>query len=230
MSRWSRHVVLAVILAVILVPLSVRGHILKLKDGRILTGEFMSATREVVKFKVEGEAVQNFPVAEVLSIHFSMASVSAPPQAKAEPVKILPGKVIRIRLAEEVSTTNSSAGKRFFAVLDEDLEVDGVVLSEKGKRVFGRVRKVVKPKRSIDKALIELVITDLTIMGKTHPVISDYFGVQNDGEGTVNTLGPAKAVELTLPEFTDGKNVKIPAHTLIEFRITQPVTIRDVTK
>lgn len=230
MSRWSRRFILVVIAAVIMVPLSAQGHILKLKDGRILTGELMSATREVVKFMVEGETIQDFPVADILSIHFSMASISAQPAAKDEPIKILPGKVIRIRTAEEVSTTNSSAGKRFFAVLDEDLVVDDVVLSEKGKRVFGRVRKVVKPKRSIDKAVLELVITDLTIMGKTHPVISDHFGVQNDGRGTINTLGSAKALELTLPAFTDGKNVKVPAHTLIEFRITQPVTIRDVTR
>ena len=228
MNRRNRYIILAVIVAVMVVPLSARSHILKLKDGRILTGEFMSATKEVVKFLVEGETVQDFPVSDILSIHFSMASIGAQPQAKAEPVKILPGKVIRVRLAEEVSTANSSAGKRFFAVLDEDLVVDGMVLSEKGKRVFGRVRKVVKPKRSIDKAVIELVITDLTIIGKTQPVISDYFGVQNDGQGTVNTLGSAKALDATLPQLTDGKNVKVPVNTLIEFRITQPVTVRDV--
>ena len=212
-----------------MIPLSAQGHILKLKDGRILTGEFTGATREVVKFKVEGEPVQSFPVSEILSIHFSMASISPQPLAKAEPVKILPGTAVKVRLVDEVGSLTSSAGQRFFATLDEDLVVDGVVLSEKGKRVFGRVRKVVKPKRSIDKALIEIVITDLTIMGKTQPIISDYFGVQNDGQGTVNTLGTAMALETTIPELTDGRNVKVPVNTLIEFRITQPVTLRDVT-
>lgn len=230
MKLWSRCLTVTIIAAVMLTPLSAQGHVLKLKDGRILTGEFLSATKDVVKFRVEGETVQEFPVEDILSIHFSMASISARPTAKAEPVKILPGTVVRVRLSEEVGTLNSSAGQRFFAVLDEDLVVDDVVLSEKGKRVFGRVRKVVKPKRSIDKAVIEIVITDLTIMGKTQPIISEYFGVQNDGQGTINRLGTAVAPETALPAFADGKNVKVPMNTLVEFRITQPVTLRDVTR
>ena len=228
MKKWCKYVIVIVFVAGILIPLSAQGHILKLKDGRILTGEFKSATKEVVKFLVEGGVVENFPVSDILSIHFSGASISAQPQAAAEPIKIMPGTVVRVRITEEIGTINSSAGRKFFATLYEDLTIDGVVVSAKGKRVFGRVRKVVKPKRSIDKAVIEIVLTDITVAGKSHPVITDYFGVQNDGHGTVVTLGGAKSPETTLPELMDGNNVKVPVNTLLEFRITQPVTVRNL--
>jgi hypothetical protein len=217
-------------IVVVLVPLSVQGHILKLKDGRILTGEFVSATKDVVRFKVEVGTIEEFPVADILSIHFSMASISAQPKAPPEPVKILPGTVVLVRVTTPLSTTNSSAGDKFFATLDKDLVVDDVVLSTRGKRVFGRVRKVVKPKRSIDKAVIELVLTDLIIRGNVQPIITDYFGVQNDGHGTLNLLGSAKAPETSVPMFMDGRNVTVPKNTLLEFRITQPVTVRNIDR
>jgi hypothetical protein len=228
MNRWIKIVIVTTAIAVVLIPMSAQGHILKLKDGRIIMGEFVSATKDVVRFRVEEGTIKKFPIDDILSIHFSMASISAPPQAAAEPIKIIPGTVVRVRTASVLSTTGNNAGDRFFAKLDRDLVVDGNVLSPKGKRVYGRVRKVVKPKRAVDKAVIELVLTDLTIEGKTQPIITDYFGVQNDGHGTVNVLGSARAPETTIPQFMDGKNLMVPKNTLFEFRITQPVSVRGV--
>lgn len=230
MNKWIKIVVILATFAVVLIPLSVQGHILKLKDGRIITGELVSATKNSVRFRVEDRTIKKFPIEDILSIHFSMASISAQPQAAAEPIKIIPGTVIRIRTASVLSTTGNNAGDRFFAKLDKDLVVDGKVLSSKGKRVYGRVRKVVKPKRAVDKAVIELVITDLTIEGKTQPIITDYFGVQNDGHGTVNVLGSARAPETTVPMFVEGRNLVVPKNTLFEFRVTQPVTIRGIAR
>jgi hypothetical protein len=89
---------------------------------------------------------------------------------------------------------------------------------------------VVKPKRSNDKAAFEILLTDLTIAGKSQPVITDFFGVEHDGDGNYQILGTAKAVDAGLPAFIDDHHVHIPAGTVLEFRITQPVTIRNVSR
>jgi hypothetical protein len=215
-----------ILVALVVVPLLSQAHILKLKDGRILKGEFVSGTTDLIRFHVEGDTIHEFTMDEILSLHFSSASINATPPPPAEPVKILPGTTIRVAITTELSTRSSEAGDRFFAELSEDLMVGDVMLSPAGKRVFGRVRKVVKPKRSNSKANIEFLITDLTIAGKQQPVITDYFGVENDGNGNVNLLGTAKPVDSGIPAFVDEQNLRIPAGTVFEFRITQPVTIR----
>lgn len=229
MNRCVMMLVAVAMAVTMLPPLSADAHVLKLKDGRIVKGEFVSATSQVVRFRVSDEVIEEFLVSDILSIHFSMASIAAP-QAPPEPIKVNPGTVVRVRLDAALGTLENNAGERFFASLEEDIVVDDVVLANKGGRVFGRVRKVVKPKRSIDKSVIELVLTHLTIQGKEQPIITDYFGVQNDGHGTVSVLGTAKAPELTVPEMSDGKHVGVPKSALLEFRITQPITLRDVKR
>jgi hypothetical protein len=226
--RRSVLFVLAVVLVV--VPLAVQSHILKLKDGRILKGQFISGMTDVVRFHVEGDTIRDFSVDDIISIHFSSATIDAAPPPPAEPVKIFPGTAVRIKLTAELGTRKSSAGDRFFAEIAEDFVVDGITLCAKGKRVFGRVRKVVKPKRSGDRAVIEILLTDLTIAGKKQPVITDFFGVENDGEGIYQLLGTAKPVDAGVPQFMDDRHVQIPIGTVLEFRITQPVTVRNVTR
>jgi hypothetical protein len=217
-------------LALLIVPLITQAHILKLKDGRILKGQLVSASTDIIYFHVEGDTIREFAVGDLLSLHFSSATLNAAPPQKSDPVKILPGAVVRVKITQELGTKSSDAGDKFFAEVVEDFTVDDVTLSAAGKRVFGRVRKIVKPKRSNDRAAIEILLTDLTIAGKSVPVTTDYFGVENDGEGNFNFLGTAKPIEASLGEFMDGKNIRLPVGTKIEFRITQPVTVRHVTK
>jgi hypothetical protein len=131
-----------------------------------------------------------------------------------------------VALDSELNTRSSSAGDRFFGRLAEDLVIGDVTLSEEGKRVFGRVRKVVKPKRASRRSNIEILVSDLTIAGKKQPVITDYFGVEHDGEGNYNLLGTARPVEAGFAQFVDGRNLRLPAGTVFEFRVTQPVTVR----
>ncbi len=221
-----KSLILLIVVALVVVPLLSQAHILKLKDGRILKGEFLGGSTDVLRFHVEGDTIHEFSLDDILSLHFSSASINATPPPPAEPVKILPGTSIRISLSSELNTLTSNAGDRFFGELAEDLVVGDVTLSTAGKRVFGRVRKVVKPKRANSKANIEFLITDLTIAGKQQPVTTDYFGVENDGKGNVNLLGTAKPVDAGIPNFIDDRNLRIPAGTVFEFKITQPVTIR----
>jgi hypothetical protein len=225
----KRSFLLVLAVAVVVVPLVTQAHILKLKDGRILKGIFVSGMADVIRFDVEGDTLREFPVDDILSIHFSSASIGATPPP-AEPVKILPGTAVKVKLSAELGTRNSSAGDRFFAEISEDFVVDGVTLSEKGKRVFGRVRKVVKPKRSNDRAAIEILLTDLTIAGKSQPIVTDFFGAEHDGKGTYRLLGTARPVEATVATFMDDRHIRLPAGTEFVFRITQPVTVRGVTK
>ena len=226
----KRKLLLTLLLAIILVPPVAYAHILKLLDGRILKGELVRATADVVYFNVEGDTIQAFPIGDIVSLHFSSATVDAAPAAKAQPIKIAAGTPIKVKITDELGTRSSDAGKRFFGEMAQDLTVDGVTLSAGGKRVFGRIRKVVKPKRSNDRAAIEIIVSDLTIAGQTQPVVTDYFGVENDGDGNYRFLGEASPVDVSIGSFMDDHNARIPRGTVIEFHIAYSVTVRGVSR
>lgn len=226
----NRSAVFLAVVCLLLLSICASGvyaHILKLKDGRILKGTLVGATGDLISFRVEGDTVHAFPLDDILSLHISSASIDAPPPLPAEPVKIAAGTVVRVTLASDLGTAASGAGDRFFAELAEDLVVGDVTVSAAGKRVFGQVQKVVKPARGNDRAAIEILLTGVTIGGKTQPVITDYFGIENDGRGNWNFLGTARPVDAALPRFMEGRNVLFPKGTKLEFRITEPVTLRD---
>jgi hypothetical protein len=226
----KRAVLFTLLLAIVVVPPVVHAHILKLLDGRILKGELVRATADVVYFNVAGDTIQAFPVGDIVSLHFSSATVDAPPPAKTEPIKIPAGTPIRVKVTDELGTRSSDAGKRFFGEMAQDLAIDGVTLSAGGKRVFGRVRKVVKPKRSNDRAAIEIIISDLTIAGKAQPIVTNYFGIEHDGDGNYKFLGEARPVDATIGTFMDDNHVRIPRGTVIEFYVAHSVTVRGVSR
>jgi len=227
MNRSSVILVVFWVLLLLVCASGVYAHILKLKDGRILKGTLVGATGDMISFRVEGDTLRTFPLDDVISLHISSASLDAAPLRPAEPVKISAGTIVRVALASELGTVASGAGDRFFAELAENLVVGDVTVSAAGKRVFGQVQKVVKPVRGNDRAAIEIQLTGLTVGGKTQPVVTDYFGVQNDGKGNWSLLGTARPVDAALTHFMRERNVLLPKGTKLEFRITEPVTLRD---
>jgi len=201
-------------------------HILKMADGRILQGTFVSASGASISFKVVGDKEPTrFDISAVLAVVFSTASPNVA-RKKGEPISVPSGRVISIQIAEEISSVSSSAGQKFFATLVQDFEHDGQTLARTGKQVTGRVRKIVRPKRSIDKAVIEVTLIDITIDGNAVPIITDWAGIVNDGQGNTHTVGPAVVTNALMSELVDGNHVRFPAGARIEFRLVQPLTIR----
>ena len=226
MKRIVVSVGLLTLMSLLLVSqLTAETHTLKLRDGRILKGEFVNASGGAVWFKVVGdvEATQ-FQIADILSVVFSTASIQPPKKKEALTVPI--GTVVSVKFVEEISSRDQSAGQKFFCELAADVVVGETVVAKAGKRVTGRVRKVVKPKRSVDKAVLELVLVSVPVDGKDAHMITDFVGVVNDGKGNVNVTGAAQVSGATAEGLRDGKHVTMPVGLVVDFRLTQPMTIR----
>jgi len=219
----------AVATSLIAAPLAASTHTIKLLDGRILRGEMVRANANAVWFRVAGDtAVAHFALSEIISLHFSSASVQ--PVARAqEPVKVPEGAPVRVVLEREMGTKTSRAGDVCYALLAEDLTVGDVVVVPRGKRATCRVRKVVIPKRGGGRAVVEVVLAALPIQGQTVGVVSDHCGVESDGDGTFISTGKAHPTNRTLAALMDGRHIWFPRGTEIEFHLAQPLIARNVT-
>ncbi len=216
---------------------------LKLKDGRALEGTFQGGTASVLKFEISG-TVHDIPVETVLSLTFKKLPPppASPPSAAAPqvsgPVTVNAGTRLMIRTENNLDTGSTKSGERFTCALEANLVVNGVVVAPKGSQVYGKVVESVKAKRVRGKAKLLVELTDIMIKGQLQPIVSEQLGWEGDRSGTVKKVGAGAAVGAlagdagkgaavggALAVLTKGKQIQIPAGTLLEFRLAQPLSV-----
>jgi hypothetical protein len=162
------------------------------------------------------------------------------------------GTVIAVLNTSELSTKTLSNGSVFDAILDRDLVGDGTVLARKGARVTGVVVSSdpggkVKGVASLDVAVQSIVGPK----GTSIAVRTDSFAAQAEqskgkdakrtgiltgagaaigaiaggGKGAAIGAGAGAATGVGATLATRGEAAVIPAETLMEFRLTAPVTV-----
>ncbi len=214
---------------------------LKLKDGRALQGIFQGGTASVLKFEISG-TVHDIPVETVLSLTFKKLPPPAPSAAAPQvsgPVTVNAGTRLMIRTENNLDTGSTKSGERFTCALEANLVVNGVVVAPKGSQVYGKVVESVKAKRVRGKAKLLVELTDIMIKGQLQPIVSEQLGYEGDRSGTVKKVGAGAAVGAlagdagkgaavggALAVLTKGKQIQIPAGTLLEFRLAQPLSVK----
>ena len=216
---------------------------LKLKDGRALEGTFQGGSASVLKFEMNGK-VQDIPVETVLSLTFKKVQPPPPPAPApaaqtSGPVMVNAGTRLMIRMENTLDTGKTKSGERFTCALEADLVVNGVLVAPRGSAVYGKVIESVKAKRVRGKAKLLVELTDIMIKGQLQPIVSDQLGYEGDRSGTLKKLGAGAAIGAIagdagkgaavgggLAVLTKGKQIQIPAGTLLEFRLAQPLSVK----
>ena len=218
---------------------------LKLKDGRVLEGYYQGGTASVIKFELSGK-IQNIPVETIVSLTFKKvqtaaapAPQTAPAPSTSGPVTVNAGTRLMIRMENTLDTGKTKSGERFTCGLEADLVVNGVVVAPKGSQVYGKVLESVKAKRVRGTAKLLVELTDIMIKGQLQPIVSEQLGYEGGKSGTLKKVGAGAAIGAVagdagkgaavggaLAVLTKGKQIQIPAGTLLEFRLTQPLSVK----
>ena len=191
---------------------------------------------------------QDVPVETIASLTFGKVQTTQapPPQPKpaapSGPVVVNAGTRIMIRTQDLLDTGQTKTGARFTCVLEANLVANGVVVAQKGSKVYGKVVESRKAKRVRGTAKLVVELTDLEIKGQLQPIVSEQVGYEGDRQGTIKKVGAAAGVGalidggegagkgavvgLGLAVLTKGKQISIPAGTLFEFRLAQPLTLQ----
>jgi hypothetical protein len=219
-----RTVAIWIAVLVLAAPVLAGVHSLRLGDGRLISGQLVRATAETLWFRPSGDTtVVQFSLTDVVSIRFGTGSTAV---AEREPVTAEVGTRLRVALEGPLGTYSSNAGDTFAGTMVSELSIAGEVLVPAGNRVKGRVRKVVRPPAKGQRAVIEVVLTSVTVAGAPVPVITDHFGIETDGAGGVRTNGAAGIEGVSLLMLTDGKDLNLRIGTVLVFHLTQPMTVR----
>jgi hypothetical protein len=194
------------------------------------------------------------PGAPVYTPPASTAGVSqtpaGPTEVNASARGVIPaGQEIDVRLQSTLSSETATAEQRFEATTAVDVTQNGVVLIPAGSVVRGIVSSV-KPAGRVDRVgSLTLSFDQITVRGRALPMrgmatqvfesggIREEVGTAGAGAGVGGVLGGliggVKGAVLGAVigaggaiAATDGKDVSLPAGSVIRIRLDSPVTVR----
>ena len=233
----------------------VSGDILQMRNGAVLQGSFVSGDSQAIKFAntLGIQSISRDQVL-MITFGVKQAVLPVPPTQKPAPVQaplplqqprsvtIPAGTVLMVSTTNQVSSQDAS-GRRFSAKLAVNLTAGSVVAANTGTTVYGRVAKSAQARRLIGRSELELNLTEININGKMYPLMTTNFAeagkssfrktARNVGLGALvggafgdsDDAKKGAAIGAGLSVVRKGQSVVVPAGAVLEFRMTQPLTI-----
>jgi len=159
------------------------------------------------------------------------------------------GTRILVRTGDPLDSRNR-AGTIFVGTLETNIQVEGRTVVRRGTTVHGRLAEVRSAGRRTGSSQLTLELTDIVINGNAFPIVTNFFEIRGRGEGASTARNVTRGAGLgallgaaagggrgaavgTLAGATTGGIVSgrrgeesiIPPGSLIEFRLSQPVSL-----
>ncbi len=178
----------------------------------------------------------------------TMAVVALPAHAQtpaAQPPKatVPAGTTIIVRMVDGVDSKKSNSGQSFTAALETDLVADGKVVAPKGSQAIGVLTAAKSGGRLAGKSELAVELTSIVVNGQAWPVVTETVEQQaakSEGRKTARNAalgagigalvdggdGAATGalVGVGVSAVTKGKQVQIPAGSILQFRLLAPFT------
>jgi hypothetical protein len=223
------------------------GDTLHLRNGSSIEGGLVGFDGKTVTFATT-TGVQSFSRSEVQSLVFTAPEQAspAPTTKKTAPVSgtfSLPaGTLLIVSMSTPVSS-NDSAGRSFTAKLEADLVAGETTVVPAGTIVYGKITKSTQARRLAGRSSLEIALTGIKINGAMLPLATGNFkeASQNSLRKTARNAGAGAAIGHAFGDNDDakkgaaigvgvsilrkGKSIQIPAGAMLEFSLTQPLSV-----
>jgi hypothetical protein len=166
-------------------------------------------------------------------------------------VSVPAGAILRVRVDQSLDTRTQKAGDRFTATLEEPVSVNGRVILPRGTRFVGAVTRAKSSGRLSGRSVLAVRLDSFRMNGKTYRVgsstVSRMSGnhkkrdigiiggtsaagamigaIAGGGKGAAIGAGAGAAAGTAGAAATGKMNVRIPAETVMLFRLKAPIAI-----
>jgi hypothetical protein len=174
-----------------------------------------------------------------------------PPAPVARSVSVAEGTALPIRLADALDSNTTQTGQIIHGTLTADIIADNMVAIPRGTPVVGRVIQAKDAAHFAGSSLLSLELTQVQLKGGPVSVVTAPFSQEGKGRGknTAMKTGGGAALGAIIGALagggkgaaigaasggglgagvnavTRGEQVKIPAETLITFKLQSPVNV-----
>jgi len=213
---------------------------LKLRDGSLIKGTFISGNQSAIVFDFHGE-VEAFAIADVVTITFTEAAAppAAPATATAAPaVATVPaGTRLTVRMSSDLDSKRHSSGHKFTTSLEGDLVAGGQVVVPRGSKVYGQLVSAKSSGRLAGRSEMTIVLTDIMINNQLVPITTSEVKALTEGTGgdTAKKVATGAAIGALAGGsrgarggakwgagaaiLTRGNQINIPRGTMLEFSL-----------
>jgi hypothetical protein len=170
------------------------------------------------------------------------AEVQAPPAhpTSTSAAGVLPaGASITVRTIDVISTETSQTGSQFEASLASSIrDANGRELVPAGARLFGRVVEA-RDGGAIKKPRLEISLSSIETPSRTVSIVTTSSGAEGGSGGAVKKVGAGTLIGAAAGSagagaavggaavlLGGGKHIAITPGTLVEFKLTQPATLK----
>ena len=238
-------------LAAMTAALNSQADVLELKNGQVHNGKYVGGTAATVRFNTSA-GTQVIETSQIIALTFtsSGAATAAPttapapaPAAQPEAVTLPAGTMLLVRMADGVSSKNR-AGTTFTTKLEYNLVADGVLVVPAGSVVYGKVQSSTQARRVFGKSTLDLRLAQVVVGGSPLPIVTSSF--KEAGEASIKKAargaaagaaigaivdggdgaGKGAAIGATASLLKKGQTVTVPPGALLEFTLSQPVSVR----
>ena len=205
---------------------------LELKNGSVIKGRYTGGTESQISFRV-GSSIQQYDVADVLSLKFESSAVStstnAPellprsPQSELAPtsapaysttappsspnrITVPMGTRLVVRTIDAIDSSKNRVGDKFQASLEQPLYVDEMLVAPRGADVYGRLEEAKEAGHIQGKSQLKLSLTGIVINGQTVPLSTGDYEVSGKSRGanTAKKVGGGAAVGAVIGAIAGG--------------------------
>ena len=239
------------LLALALCCASLHADVLELKNGQVHNGKYVGGTAGTVRFDT-GAGMQVIETSQIIALTFTStgATAAAPtpvpapaPAAQPKTVTLPAGTMLLVRMADGVSSRNA-AGATFTTKLEYNLVADGVTAVPAGTVIYGRVQSSTQARRAFGRSTLDLRLAQMVVGGSPLPLSTSSF--KEAGEASIKKAargaaagaaigaivdggdgaGKGAAIGATASLLKKGQTVTVPPGALLEFTLSQPVSVR----
>lgn len=231
----------------LLTAIAASGDVLELKNGTVLNGTYVGGSADAINFRTSA-GMQVISPAQAVALTFTARTAAAPPAGAPPPaaaqsvgntVTLASGTTLLVRLIDPVSS-QSPAGTKFTTRLEYDLVVGNVTAVKAGTTIYGQVASSTQARRAVGKSTLDLRLAQISAGGT--PVTIATSGYKQAGEESIKKAargaaggaaigaiagdaGKGAAIGATAGALKKGETVTVTPGTLLEFTLTQPVTL-----
>lgn len=167
-------------------------------------------------------------------------------------ISVPAGTRVLIRLSETLSSSNQRAGARFTGRLETNLMAQGVIAAPRGTAVHGQIVAAQSAGKMAGGSQLALELTDIVINDTAHPIMTDTYALQGQGQGgqTARSVATGAGLGSVIGAIAGrgrgaaigaavggglgtasaaggggGQQVNFAEGTMLEFRLQQPASL-----